>query len=158
MSKAFLAVALTTKGLTLGVGDGVGVGVGVGVAFGLGVGSTGLNTGLGDGFGTALIATPLFQTSFVPDLMQVNFLPKADAVAPALAHLVPALTAANVGAEIIEIERSSATKIRVRIITKRYQESLRTGAYPWIPGLRSIPLMKMACIALKPPQRGLVQQ
>ena len=87
MSKAFLAVALTTKGLTLGVG----VGVGVGVSVGVGVGSTGLNTGLGDGFGAALIATPLFQTSFVPDLTQVNFLPEAVAVAPALVHLVPAL-------------------------------------------------------------------
>ena len=85
MSKAFLAVALTTKGLTLGVGVGVGVGVDVGV------GSTGLNTGLGNGFGAALIATPLFQTSLFPDLTQVNFLPKAVAVAPALVHLAPAL-------------------------------------------------------------------
>jgi hypothetical protein len=38
-----------------------------------------------------LIATPLFQTSFDPDLMQVNFLPEAVAVAPALVHLAPAL-------------------------------------------------------------------
>ena len=49
----------------------LGVGVGVGVA--AGVGSTGLKTGFGDGFGAALTATPLFQTSFAPDLMQVNF-------------------------------------------------------------------------------------
>jgi hypothetical protein len=47
---------------------------------------------VGDGFGAAaLIATPLFQTSFDPDLMQVNFLPEAVAVAPALVHLAPAL-------------------------------------------------------------------
>ena len=132
MSKAFLAVALTTKGLTLGVGDGVGVGVDDGV----GVGSTGLNTGLGDGFGAALITTPLFQTSFVPDLTQVNFLPEAEAVNPALVHLAPALTAAYAGAEIIKIERSSATKTRVRVITKRYQGSSRTGVYAWIPCLK----------------------
>ena len=61
----------------MGVGDGVGVGVGVGDGVGVGVGF--------------LIATPLFQTSFVPDFMQVNFLPEAVAVAPTLAHLAPAL-------------------------------------------------------------------
>jgi hypothetical protein len=85
MSKAFLAVALNSTGLTVGVGVGVGTGVGVGV------GSTGLNTGFGDGFGAALIATPLFQTSFVPDLIHVNFLPDAVAVVPALLHFAPAL-------------------------------------------------------------------
>ncbi len=87
MSKAFLAVALNSTGLTLGVGVGVGVAVGVAV----GVGSTGLKTGLVDGFGAALMTTPLFQTSFVPDLTQENFLPDAVAVVPALAHLAPAL-------------------------------------------------------------------
>ena len=46
---------------------------------------------VGVGFGAALIATPLFHTSFVPDLTQVNFLPPAVAVAPALVHLAPAL-------------------------------------------------------------------
>jgi hypothetical protein len=67
------------------------VGVGVGTGVGVGVSSTGLKTGLGDGFGAALIATPLFQTSFVPDLTQVNFLPDAVAVVPAFVHLAPAL-------------------------------------------------------------------
>jgi hypothetical protein len=78
---------------TTGVGVGVGVGVDVGVEVGIGsgVGSTGLNTGLDDGFGAALITTPLFQTSFVPDLTQVNFLPEAVAVVPNLLHLAPAL-------------------------------------------------------------------
>jgi hypothetical protein len=75
---------------TTGVGVGVAVGVGVGTGVGAGVGSTGLNTGFGDGFGAALIATPLFQTSFVPDLTQVNFLPDAVAVVPAFVHLAPA--------------------------------------------------------------------
>jgi hypothetical protein len=92
MSKAFLAVALNSTGLTLGVGVGVAVGLGVGVA--VGVGSTGLKTGLGVGFGAALTATPLFQTSFAPDLTQVNFFPEAVAVVPALVHLAPALGAA----------------------------------------------------------------
>ena len=66
-------------------GDGVGVGVPpiapIGSPMAVGV-------GLGD---AALIVTPLFQTSFVPDLMQVNFLPEAIAVEPALVHLAPAL-------------------------------------------------------------------
>ena len=53
------------------MGVGIGVGVGVGVGF--------------------LIATPLFHTSFVPDFMQVNFLPEAVAVAPTFVHLAPAL-------------------------------------------------------------------
>ena len=87
MSKAFLAVALTTKGLTLGVGVGVGVGVGDGSGVGIGV-ATGDGVATGNGL---VIATPLFQTSFVPDLTQVNFLPDAVAVVPALVHLAPAL-------------------------------------------------------------------
>jgi hypothetical protein len=59
----------------------------------VGVGSTGLKTGFGDGFGAAVIAIPLFQTSFVPDLTHVNFLPDEIDVVPALVHLAPALTA-----------------------------------------------------------------
>jgi hypothetical protein len=74
----------------VGIGIGIGVDVGVGSGVGVGVGSTGLNTGFGDGFGAALIATPLFQTSFVPDLTQVNFLPEAVAVVPAFVHFAPA--------------------------------------------------------------------
>jgi hypothetical protein len=109
MSKAFLAVALNSTGLTVGVGVGVGTGVGVGV------GSTGLNTGFGDGFGAALIATPLFQTSFVPDFIHVNFLPDAVAVVPAFVHFAPALTAAKEGAAIRERDTSRATKIRERV-------------------------------------------
>jgi hypothetical protein len=69
----------------LGVGVGVGVGEGVGSGVGVGVG-VGVTTG--DGF---FIATPLFQTSFFPDLTHVNFLPADVAVAPAFVHLAPAL-------------------------------------------------------------------
>ena len=60
----------------VGVGAGVGVGVGAGA-------------GVGTGF---LIATPLFQTSFFPDLTQVNFLPEAVAVTPAFLHFAPGFT------------------------------------------------------------------
>jgi hypothetical protein len=35
------------------------------------------------------MATPLFQTSFEPDFMQVNFFPPAVAVAPIFVHLAP---------------------------------------------------------------------
>jgi hypothetical protein len=68
--------------------------VGVGVGFGVGVDVI-VVSGVAEGFGAAtLIATPLFHTSFVPDLMQVNFFPPAVAVEPALVHLAPALGAA----------------------------------------------------------------
>jgi hypothetical protein len=78
-------------GLTVGVGVGVGEADGVGVGVGSGDGDgegEGVGVATGDGF---LIATPLFQTSFFPDLTQVNFLPASLAVAPALVHLAPAL-------------------------------------------------------------------
>ena len=74
---------------------GVGVGDGVGDESGTGDGEdTGVGIGVGIGFATGegdLIATPLFQSNFVPDLTQVNFLPAAVADAPALVHLAPAL-------------------------------------------------------------------
>ena len=70
---------------TTGVGDGVGIGVGVGV--GVGVGAT---------TGTVFFTTtPLFHTNLFPDLMQVNFLLPAIAIAPALVHFEPALFAAK---------------------------------------------------------------
>jgi hypothetical protein len=91
---------------------GVGVGVGVTTGVGVGVGSTGLKTGFGLGFAAALTATPLFHTSLVPDLTQVNFFPEAVAVAPALVHLAPALTAALEGAVIRERERITDRRIK----------------------------------------------
>ena len=49
----------------------VGVGLGVGLGVGIGVG-----LGVGEMAGAAvLIATPLFQTNFFPDLIQVYFFP-----------------------------------------------------------------------------------
>jgi len=97
---------------TSGVGVGVGVGVATGVGVGVGVGSTGLKTGFGLGFGAALTARPLFHTSLVPDLTQVNFFPAAVAVVPALVHLAPALTAALEGAVIKERERITESNNR----------------------------------------------
>jgi hypothetical protein len=83
---------------TIGAGIGVGVGVGVGSAVGVGVGvGSGNEVGVGVGVTTGegfFIATPLFQTSFVPDLMHVNFFPDAVAVDPAFEHLAPAFGAA----------------------------------------------------------------
>jgi hypothetical protein len=104
-----------TTGVGVGVAVSVGTGVGIDDGVGAGVGSTGLNTGFGDGFGAALIATPLFQTSFVPDLTHVNFFPDAVAVVPAFVHFAPALTAAKEGAAIRERDTSRATKIRERV-------------------------------------------
>jgi hypothetical protein len=105
-------------------GVGVGVGVGVATGVGVGVGSTGLNTGFRFGFGAALTATPLFQTSLVPDLMHVNFLPPAVAVAPALVHFAPALTAANEGAVTSERVRTKARNSRARVMPIRYQATI----------------------------------
>ena len=101
-----------------GVGVGVGVCVGVEVGVGSGVGDgEGVGVGVGDTTGAGfLIATPLFQTSFVPDLTQVNFFPPAVAVAPALVHLAPALTAAFEGAVIKE--RESITERRIRNLVR----------------------------------------
>ena len=77
------------------------MGAGSDVGVGVGVGSTGFNTGLRSGFGAALTATPLFQTSFVPDLMHVNFLPADIDVEPAFVHFEPALTAAVAEIDVV---------------------------------------------------------
>jgi hypothetical protein len=104
-----------TTGVGVGVGIGIGVDVGVGVGSGVGDGE-GNGVAIGDGIGAALIATPLFQTSFVPDLTHVNFLPDAVAVVPALVHLAPAFTAAKVGAEIRDKDSARASNTRARVM------------------------------------------
>jgi hypothetical protein len=92
LAVAFISIGLVlTEGTGVSVGDGTEVGVGVATGMGVGVGSTGFNTGFRFGFGAAFTATPLFQMSFLPDLMQVNFFPPAVAVVRALLHLAPAL-------------------------------------------------------------------
>jgi len=95
----------------VGVGDGSGVGGSVGVGEGEGEGSgVGVAVGVATGVGF-LIATPLFQTSFAPDLTQVNFFPPVVAVEPTFTHLAPALGvaawtgAARVTNKVIAINR-----------------------------------------------------
>ena len=103
-----------TTGVGVGVGIGTGIGVDVGVGSGVGDGEgVGVGVATGEGF---LTTTPLFQTSFVPDLMQVNFFPPETEVAPAFVHLAPALTAANDGAAIRDIISKSARNKRERVI------------------------------------------
>ncbi len=64
----------------------------------------GVEVGVEEGFGDeagdcegalgAATTTPLFHTSFPPDLIQVNSLPETIEMAPALVHAAPAFTAA----------------------------------------------------------------
>jgi hypothetical protein len=98
----------------VGVGEAVGVGVGVAVA--VGVGSTGLKTGFNSGFGAAFTATPLFQTSLLPDFMQVNFFPATVDVAPTFVHLAPALAAAKEGPAIRDSDSKRARNKRERVM------------------------------------------
>jgi hypothetical protein len=81
--------SVKVSGGAIGVGGWVGVGVGVGVDVGVGDGE-GVDIGVATDIGF-LIAMPLFQTSFLPDLMQVNFLPAKVDVEPAFVHFAPAL-------------------------------------------------------------------
>ena len=64
--------------------------VGVGATSGIGVGE-----GVDVGFTTGTTFTPLFQTNFFPDLMQVYFTPLVVDVAPTLLQLCPLFTAAK---------------------------------------------------------------
>lgn len=85
------------EGVGLGLGDGVGVGEGVGLGLGVGVGegnSDLLELGAGVGAGD-LIATPLFQISFIPDLIHVYLMPAEFEVAPSLLHVAPGFGAAE---------------------------------------------------------------
>jgi hypothetical protein len=109
----------TVDGVAEGVGvaEGEGVAEGVGVAEGEGV-AEGFGVAEGDGAGLET-STPLFQTNFFPDLMQVNFFPLNVAVAPALVQVAPALgDAAKIG---VLIENKNATKI-VKTILFRIQK------------------------------------
>jgi hypothetical protein len=53
--------------------------------------AVGVGVEAGDGVGFAT-ATPLFQSNFLPDLMQVNVFPAATDLFPALLQAAPALT------------------------------------------------------------------
>ena len=85
-SKLLNRLAVLNSEIGLFAGDGVGAGVGDG-------------DGVNDGevvVGLA-ITTPLFQSNFFPDLIQVNVFPDATEIFPALGQVAPALTAANEG-------------------------------------------------------------
>ncbi len=100
-----LALLNSDFGLFEGVGDGEGVGVGL------------------------LIATPLFQTNFLPDLTQVNFLPEAMEVDPALAQLAPVLIAPIAGDVSKELIKAiETTKARVFFMEKDYLALLDLSA------------------------------
>ena len=73
-------------GLGVGVAEGLGDGVGVGVGVGVAVGET---VGIGAG-----METPVFQTNFLPLLIQVYFLPEDVEVAPSFEQVAPCLTTA----------------------------------------------------------------
>ncbi len=128
-----------TDSVALGVGRGLGTwgvgdvadGKGVVVGEDSGVGSLGKISGLTDGLGAGLIATPLFQTNFLPDLMHVNFLPPAIDVAPTLEHLSPAFTAAKVGGVFKEIITANARINRNRFMGLRYQPVTRNQIAIW---------------------------
>jgi len=95
-SESRKSLPLTGK---LGVGVGVGVVAGVGVGDGDGVGVGG---GVGDVAGctfgaTGASETPLFQTNFLPDLTQVNFLVLVRLMLPIFLQELPALTAECAG-------------------------------------------------------------
>jgi hypothetical protein len=75
----------------------------VGVAAGVGV----------DGFTTA---TPVFQTSFLPDLVQVNFTFATVEVAPALVQVAPDLTLAAPAWVGIRLEASRTNVKRIELL------------------------------------------
>ena len=60
-------------------------------------------------------ATPLDQISFLPDLMQVNFLPAEVAMEPTFLQVVPAFTAENAGVERAEDKTISDKRVEIRL-------------------------------------------
>ena len=80
------------EGVGEGLGDAVGVELEVGLALGLGEFVFGVGDWETDGFGSGavfFIWVPLSQTNFLPDLIQVNFLPPKFLVNPIFEQLAP---------------------------------------------------------------------
>jgi len=96
----------TTVGLEIGLGS-----------TDVGVGSTDAVT---DDVALGARTTPLFQVSFAPDLMQVNFLPAIVWVSPAFAHLVPGVGADAALAEefpaMMSVTKVNATRFDLIIL------------------------------------------
>ena len=82
-------------------------------------------------FGVEVTTSPLFQTSFLPDLMQVYFFPAVIEVAPAFVHAAPAFTAAKEPApkrpNSSEETRANTKKLRfIAELWQRRQEKTPT--------------------------------
>jgi hypothetical protein len=83
--------------------------------------------GVGDGDGVnngevvvgLAITTPLFQSNFFPDLIQVNVFPEATEVLPALGQEAPALTAANAGDAIAVVTRATEIVSGINFLVMR---------------------------------------
>ena len=105
-AKLFGSAGINGAGVEVGVGVGVDSGVGEGEGVGVGVAT-------GEGF---LTTTPLFQTSLLPDLIQVNFFPATVDVAPAFVHLAPALAAAKDGPVMRDMDTKRAMNKRERVM------------------------------------------
>ena len=94
-----------STGVEVGVAVGVGCGVAVGVALGV-----------------ELSATPLFQISCLPDLMQVNFRFPTFFVELTFAQVVPAMVAECAGSEAatkIAVMATARNVVRVRNMRAR---------------------------------------
>lgn len=91
------------------------LGRGAGVVVEVGLGSVEI-LGSGSGFAAIFISTPLFQMSFFPDLIQVNFEFAIVFVVPAFVHLVPAIVAEVAGTNWTS-KLISTTEIRLNRLT-----------------------------------------
>lgn len=113
--------------LEVGVGVGVGVGVVVGVDADAGV-------GVGVGLSTRTLI-PLLQTNFLPDLMQVYFIPATTDVWFNLVQVVPALTAAEAGlSKKVPNKAITVEAITPLRITGVYVQKIQIGMI-WVPNV-----------------------
>jgi hypothetical protein len=64
---------------------------------------------------------PLFHTSLLPDLIQVNFRDLTTEVAPTLVHFAPAFAAAKDEGTLTTVKDAITTEIRIFLMPKRYR-------------------------------------
>jgi hypothetical protein len=106
--KSLNDVGAIDLGVTVWVGDGIGVAEGDGIGVAEGVGSA-------DGADVVTL-TPLFHTSFLPDLMHLYLIPETVVAALSLLQAAPALTAPD--AEITGVK--AMIKARITAETDRF--------------------------------------